>query len=84
MGDRDLDKLMRSGLIVVGAGKILMVDERVVGFCYPTTNGQFHVFADSGERLDVFSSQREADDFAERYWKEDGTVAPDFVPIRLQ
>jgi hypothetical protein len=34
--------------------------------------------------MNVFTSQQEADKFAKWYWKEDGTVAPDFVAIRLQ
>lgn len=82
--ERDIDKLYRSGLIIVGAGLLLEVGERVVGYSYPTTDGLFHIFNDLGVRLNVFKSQEEADQFVKWYWKADGTVAADFVPIKLQ
>lgn len=82
--ERDLDVFYRTANIVVGAGKMLEVGGRIVGHLYQTQQGQFHLFDDSGRRLDVFSTEADAEKFARWYWKPDGTVDPSFKPIRLQ
>lgn len=85
IGSRDIDKLRQSGLIIHGAGKILCNGAAgIVGYCYATADGLFHVFDDVGNRLNVFASHEEARSFAAWYWRADGTVDPSFVPIKLQ
>lgn len=78
------DRLMWSGTVIRGAGKLLYANGELVGYLYPTTDGLNHVLDVKGDLVDVFATLEEARDFAKQHWDEDGSIAGNISPPKRQ